>query len=166
MYRRIIFLWNLSISWTVSLVNEHSLLLYRNTFVLIDILSFLNMWQSLSAALMQCSMFECYVRSKYLNILPIAVVVFVLLSFWLILYQVSLLSIVIMVFFRDSTRFGLALRTVMSSAVSGKMPPRKKSPGKLAPRKLSYPGKLPPGNLPRRNPPPEECLPWNTKTMV
>ena len=83
-YRRIICLCNLSISWTVSLVNDHSLLLYRNTFVLIDILSFLNMWQSLSAALMQCSMFECYVRSKYLNILPIAVVVFVLLSFWLI----------------------------------------------------------------------------------
>ena len=137
MYPRIIFLWNGLISLTISLMNDHILLLYRNTFVLIDILSFLNMWMSHSAALMQ-KIFMSDMSFWVLCTIQMFYQSFFLCSSVFDLFSIRslFLSVVGRVFFSYCIRFGLAPRTVMSSAVSRKMSPTKKFSGNLAPRKL------------------------------
>ena len=85
MYPRIIFLWNGLISLTISLMNDHILLLYRNTFVLIDIFV---IFEYVNESFCSINAKNFYVRYVILsvmydpNVLPI--VLFVLLSFWFI----------------------------------------------------------------------------------
>ena len=145
MYPRIIFLWNGLISLTISLMNDHILLLYRNIFVLIDILSFLNMWMSHSAALMQ-KIFMSDMSFWVLCTIQMFYQSFFLCSSVFDLFSIRslFLSIVGRVFFSYCIRFGLAPRTVMSSAVSRKMSPTKKFSGSLSPRKLPPPPPTPP----------------------